>query len=404
MPTSAHANFKANLVETAVNSVDMVFTFGGDNWAPLVLKYPTITRDTRKIVAGEVRFSVTRQHSFTKAVISSKTGFGADCAFSYGFAMTSTSKDTVGMFAGPLTGATAAGDAAELTFDDKFARLNDMKIGTNESPDYWTAENPAELAWRLLVSYGDLDPTASAANTDIDYNAWSSWHNVFDNDTIEIESWFDGQSVTEALQKIAKLTDSVINQTGNGKVFCTKHVGINSVHGTITDSYIRGDVEVEVKKDDLVNDVTVLYDYDFVNEEWGGSVTVQNTLSVSSWGSHEKVIDDTNVWYATSAPAQTHAEKLVFRRHEPNTVYKTSVTPEFMLQSVGDVMAFTSNVVGVTSKYMVLQQTKHDMQKGKIGVVFDEGMGGSPAPFLNGFVLDDEVLGKLDQDSNPLIG
>ncbi len=404
MPTSAHPNFQANLAETAVNSMVMDFQFAGIDWTGKILKYPTITRDTTKLVAGDVRFSVLRHDPFTASVISSKTGFGKDGIYSFGFLMDAGSKDMIDMFSGVMAGATAAGDEAELTFDDKFARLNEQLIGSEESPDFWAAENPADLAWRLLVSYGDLDPTQTQANTDINYNAWSSWHNVFDNDSVEIESFFDGQSVTDALQKIARLTDSVINQTGDGKVFITKHVGINSVHGTITDSFIRGDVSVEIKKDDILNTVTVLYGYAFDTKEWGGSVTIQNTTSISSWGKYEKVIDDTNVWYSTEAPATTHAEKLVFRRHEPNTVYKLDLTPDFLLQSVGDVMAFTSNIVGVSSKYMVLQRTKHDLQKGRFSVVFDEGMGSSPAPFLSGFVLDDEILGLLDQNYNPLIG
>lgn len=405
MPTSASTEFQNAVGATTVNSVVLVFTVGGSDYSSKIVEFPVITRDHRKIVGDEVKFTVPRNDSWIKGVVASKQDFGKECVFSYGFT-TAGGDDTITMFTGDLTGVSARGDKASIGCTDKLYKLKDRKIGSDDSDEPFAEMNPATLAWQVMVYWGGLDGTSNDGNTDIDYSAWSSWHSVFDNDNIEVGARFNGQSVLEAMQKIADLTDSVIYQDGTGKLFCHKYIGIGSVHGTLTDSYIFGDVEQTVDKHDLINKVTVMTSYNYANETWAASFTAQNSTSVDSWGEHERVYDDTNVWYVTEAAAETHAERLVFRRHQPNTVYELDAVPQYMLHNVGDILAFTSDICQTSSKYLVVQRMKYDMRGGvgKIGVVLDEGMGNSPAPFLHGFVLDDAVNGLLDKNYNPLIG
>ncbi len=52
-------------------------------------------------------------------------------------------------------------------------------LGSGQAPvDYFSgiAKNSAQLVWDILTIYGGLDNTASSANTDIDYDAWSDWN------------------------------------------------------------------------------------------------------------------------------------------------------------------------------------------------------------------------------------
>ena len=64
-----------------------------------------------------------------------------------------------------------------LPIRDKFAGLLEKELGSKEAPlNYYSISyNPADLTWDILTTQGGRDPTASTANTDIDYTSWSTW-------------------------------------------------------------------------------------------------------------------------------------------------------------------------------------------------------------------------------------
>jgi len=83
------------------------------------------------------------------------------------------------------------------------------------------AKTVSNLVWEILTTYGDLDDTASTANTDIDYDSWVAWGVAVDGGTYSI---FDlgmvanGETVATVLDNIKRLTESMIWQGSDGKL------------------------------------------------------------------------------------------------------------------------------------------------------------------------------------------
>jgi len=402
VPTSISNAFRSKIESTLVNSLVGQFYIDGSGRTFHVLKYPVIRRESGRVVGGAVDIELNRRSSTIYTMITSKSSFQKDAEIKFGVVSGSTI-DTVTVFKGKLSALRASRASVSATIVDVLDRLKERTIGTQDDPAVISIDNPADIAWYIVTNYGKLDSTKNDTNPDINYSAWSSWWAAFDNDTVKVAACFDGQTVLEALTEIAELTDSTIYGQGDGKLYFGRPTGVNTVYHTVTDSFIVGDVEIRSNAEDIVNKVTVGYGYDPSAETWDGEVTVTNTPSVNSWGLCHKYYDSTRVWYGTEAPAQTHAERVVYRRQAPNAEYRVKLPPRFFTVAPGDVVVFGSDITGIDSKYLVTQKWSFDIETGVVDVTLDEGLGAATAPLLNGFVLDDEVLGLLDKDYNPLI-
>ncbi len=161
--------------------------------------------------------------------------------------------------------------SVSVAIRDKFAGLFEKTIGSKDSPvDYYTsAYNPADLAWDILVSHGGLDSTASTANTDIDYTAWSTWKTACSTANLSLSGRLTGETIREAMELIRDLTNSDISVDGSGLVtFLRRAKGVAS--GTERSFNTTNAADFVVKLDDskIVNYHKVLYDrevsYDLV--------------------------------------------------------------------------------------------------------------------------------------------
>lgn len=403
MGLSITSFFRSKAQATVVNSIIKRFTFNGSDVSARVLNYSEVSHSAKDFIAGDYVLEVENASQTFNSLYVDKTQFYKDGVFEFGFATEAGSEDLVQLFGGTLTKASMVGGRAKLHFQDKLTGLTQKYIGDDQTAVSYTTSNynPADLAWYLVTSYGGLSTVKSSSNPDIDYATWLSWHTGFADDSVVVQGHFNGETVAEALQNIARLTDSTVFDEGDNKVDFARWTAITSFYLTLSDSHTIGDVELSITGNDVINRADVLINYNPSSDTWGGSVTRVNTSSVNSYGEHPEVYDDTTVWYVNSVAAINQAERTVFRRKEPNLRARLRTPLCFIEGNVGDIVYFTSRVHSFNQKIMTLTDYTIDLDNHQMTLELDEGFGRSPGKII-GFVLDDAYWGLLDQSYNAL--
>ncbi len=404
MSLSVSSFFIEKSQATVVNSIIKRFTFNGSDISPQVMTYGTIVHDVAEIAGGSMVIELENASQVYNSFFTDKTQFFKDGTFEFGFATAAGSEDLTQFFGGELIDIDMD-DAQRVTmrFSDKLARLGDRKIGTEESPVSFTGSdyNPADLAWFVQASYGGLSEVKSTSNPDVDYPTWLGWWQGFDDDSVVVRAEFTGETVLEALEKIAKLTDSVIYDEGDNRLDYERWTGVTSFRHTISESYVLGVPDVTIVAEELINRVEILFDHNPTSGTWAGSITKQNTASVNSYGLREEIYDDSVVWYVNSLAAINQAERTVFRRKEPNVKAKVKTPLRFLEAVVGDMVEISLAVHSWDVKLMTLTGYEIDFMEKTMVLDIDEGFGRTSGK-VTGFLLDDAYWGLLDQSYNPL--
>lgn len=405
MSFSVSSHYQSKLDSTNPSSLVLEFTFAGSDMSGEVFKYATISRDATDVVGKSYKVTMENATQTFNSIITDKTQFFKDGIFNYGFSTESATNDTLQMFGGVLTKTTFANNRVDLIFQDKLARLKDKTIGTKKNPVTFVNTNvyPSELAWWVVTSFGGLDGVRSSSNVDIVFDQWEEFHTIFVDNSIFVNAQFEGEDVIEALQVIQRLTDSVIYAEGDNKVYFNRWTGAGSDSFTVTDSFMQSakKLKMTIKGTELTNTVKVLAGFNPTSETWASEITLQNTDSVNSYGAHEIVYDETIVWYTNSVGAVNLAERIAFRKSEPNIEIDPIIpfiAPNIQL---GDEVIVTTDAYSFDNRAFSLQSYKKDVEKKSITLNLTEGFnrGGSR---LHGFILDDSHWGLLDFPYNPL--
>ncbi len=201
-------------------------------------------------------------------------------------------------FTGVLTG---------LLIRDKFMGLFEKGIGNKASPvDFFsTAQNPADLAWDILVTYGKFDSTASTANTDIDYTSWSSWWTDCDTANISLKARFSGENIRSALEFVKDLSNSGIFAAGDGKLhfFRLKQAAAPGSAQVYSTDNTR-DLSVGLDNEKILNWLRVFYDLNIAT-----TIVTNGTMEAdANWTGNGA---DTNERSDEQVYAGTYSRKIV---------------------------------------------------------------------------------------------
>jgi hypothetical protein len=399
---SSHYEFKKD--STNPTSIVHEFTFVNSDLSGRVITYDTISRDVTDVIGNRFKIKVENASRIFNSLLTDKSQFFQEGTYNFGFATESGTTETIQLFGGTLSKADFKETEVKLTFDDKLERLKNKSIGDNDTPVSFTntSVNPGDLGWWIVTSYGGLSAIESTSNPDIDYTKWLNWKQIFTDNVLLVQAEFAGEDVVESLDKLQKITDSVIYAEGNNKIVFDKWTVTGSINFTITDSIVTNVMPLEITGEAIINTAKVLFGYDPASDTWGGNVTNITTSSVNTFGTFEEVYQDETIWYTDSISANTFGQIIVFRRKEPNATFTIESPLPLINLNVGDEVIFSNSFYGVNSlAYSVISYEK-DPEEKKITVNIDEGFnrGGGR---LRGFILDDEIDGLLDQDYNPLV-
>lgn len=403
MGLSITSFFRSKASATQVSSIIKRFTFNGSDVSARVTEYAEVSHNAVDFIAGDFVLELENASQTFNPMLFNKQQFYKAGTFEYGFATATGSEDLIQLYGGVLTKMAFGKGAVRLHFQDKLTRLKERYIGTDKTPVAYTSSNynPADLAWYLVTSYGGLSVVASTSNPDIDYQTWVDWKAVFTGDSVVVQAHFKGEDVAVALEKIARLTDSTIFDEGDNALDFARWSAITSYYHTVTDSHMLDSPEIEISGDEMINKVDVLIGFDPITTSWTGTITRQNTPSVNSYGEHKEVYDDTNVWFVNSVAAINQADRITFRRKEPNLRAKIRTPLAYLDAVVGDMVYLTSRVHSFDAKLMTLAAYSIDVDNHTMVLEVDEGFGRSPGK-MAGFILDDDYYGLLDQSYNAL--
>ena len=389
---------------TNPSSTLLKFTFNGSDISDRVVSYGTVSRNITETIGNRgYTIEIENASQMMNSLLTDKTQFMQDGTYEYGFTTASSGEDTIQLFSGDLLKARFRDKSVSLFFRDKRLNLKNYTVGTTETPVSFTSSNvnPADLFWWIATSYGGLSAVESTSNPDIDYASWTTWKAIFTNNNMVVNAYFQGETVVEIFDVTQSITDSIIYAEGDNKLYFTRWTGASSDTLTVTDSVTAQIVDLTVEGSQIINKVNVLIEYNPSSAAWAGQVTRQNTTSTNSYGIFEKTYLGKQVWLVDSASAINLADRVVFRKREPNIKAKIVTPLVYVNAQVGDEIALTSQVFSFNNKGLSLLGYTIDMQKKQMTLTADEGFG--RAGFLKGFVLDDAYWSLLDETYNPLL-
>ena len=284
----------------------IVFTHDGTDYSAYVLDVSEIRRDStltagRAVVTlyngtGTFNDFMSDVYAIYKTVVIALTFSGLG--------------ENLNLFTGQVEAVRFEGELVVLTCRDYISKCLEKTIGSGQEVIDFT-EDPllnSELVWQLLTDYAVLDSVESTDNTDIDYDAFTTWGTSIDA-KFDLKARFTGMSVRNALLKIADLTESVFWVNGAGKVDfgATDVLGDNRAY---SQDYVL-DKNLDVTFDGRVNDYKVNYGFDPDTDQWDG----ETGLLIWGYGPfeylQELVEEDRNVWHVSKVSADYCAnEKL----------------------------------------------------------------------------------------------
>lgn len=387
------------------------FLLGGSDYSERVTTWPTIRRKAQEFDIVNLKTKLANQDGgmnffFDDVYTIPLSGGGRPAIFDFGFTHPTSGDEWLTFYTGELQDVKFAKDNCLLFLRDKIQNLEKTNVtvegdsGTIQKITF-TNSSPGDVVWTLLTSWGSLVESKDSANVDIDYEAWTSWSSIFSRDNITISAEFNGEKVTEALDEMAKMLDSAIYVTGEGKITFRRFLESNdNDHLFDNDDYHTMDIYIDASL--MVNKQYVYADYDTSSEEWGIVTFDVNTSSVNSFGLHENVISSEVVWYPTSATAKNFAERMLFTRALPPKNPELTTNLAGAYRDIGETIRLTNSFYNISSStpWRIIQQ-EINMEAGSMRWNLTGATAGG------GFFLDHDVdsggLGLLDQTFNVLL-
>ena len=255
---------------------------------------------------------------------------------------------------------------AFIYIKDRFANLLKFPLGSGQNPvDYFSgpAKNSADLVWDILTVNGGLDSTASTANTDIDYTAWSDWRVAMIS--MALKARFTGQSIRSALLTIARLSTSMIWIDNTGKF----NFAPNFTAGeTFTSSTFRK-LDLDISMENIINNYDVHYGYDPTAPGWdaAGPLAGNDAGSEANFGAQTHVIEDRTVWHDTVASA-TQGSNLFLGKYADPLIIALPDSPFFYhyRTDVGDRITLSQTFKGISTDNFRIQSVDMDVSRGAI--------------------------------------
>lgn len=399
--------------QTNPSSIVRQFSFNNSIFTNRVIKFPQVTQTYKDVIADGFTISVENASQLMNEIIEDRTKFRQDGEISYGYQFNPTFIDLGCVAKGTLINADYSNSEVNLQFKNQLDRLSEIKISTDTTSQQGvafiaTTYNPAELTLDILTSnsYGaQLDNTASAANTDINYESYLNWRNTLGSESIVVQAFFPYQtSYVAALQNIAEVTDSAIYvETDNRINFIRNLTGVQSFAATVTNSDI---ISISAAGDafDMCNEYTVPISFTVTSNSVTGfrqTIRFQNASSINSFGKISKEPTNNLIWYVDSASALNLAQRVVGRRRQPEVALSITTPIKFMQQQLGDIIFVTNDELNLNEEPFTLISKTTDIENQTITMDLSVGHGLTIGNFTV-FELNDTEIGVLDSDAGQL--
>lgn len=397
--------------QSAASVIVNRFTIAGSDYSSRVLSWPTFSRKWNDIRPREIAVPVTNADGGFNFLRQTPSKLTSPCTLETGFATEGglllteagdelitedslpielyTETEFITLLDGTLRRVSYKDAKASVYLIDKFIRLSDKIVGTDESPADFTTSNHliSDLAWYICTSYGGLDGTKSTANTDIDYTSFLEWSAVMSGNSIVANGYYRGEPCLSALRSIGDLTYTSIFDE-DGRINFKRFSVADSSSNTFDDANIKS-MKLSMDLQDMRNRQYVSGAYDVTSRAFAITVNQQNSESVQTYGLQEDIVNGSKTWLVDSPSCLDLAQRMLVIRGEPYTDADMSTTYYGLQNSVGDTVTVTDSSAAFSGEFRVL------------GITVTPNDGGlnmqlSQSLILSGFVLDTSLLDGPD--------
>ena len=259
------------------------------------------------------------------------------------------SKELIKVFTGSMKNINYSREACTIRLVDKLAVLARRTVGDSTNPVSMGAQIPSEIAWTLCTCYGGLSNVRSTSNIDIDYASFLVWADVFSSNNVTAASHYEGLKVTEALSRLAVMTDSAIWGEGDGKVNFARFEVVGSDDITLNEEILNLDVIIQDKR--LVNKQIIGFNYSVESGSWNDYAFDESSISVNSFGLYENIIEDKTVWYVDSASALNLAQRKTLLFDKPPREFQVQTGLRAAQMQISDTVRIVDRFFGITSAF-----------------------------------------------------
>ena len=394
-------------ISTNPSSIVRMFRFAEQDKSSRVVKYPSIKRDYTDVVVKPFTINMENASQLFNSIIEDRTQFKQEGKIEYGYQLNANSADLLCLGGGFLTMANYTNGQVNFTFKNQMSKLAETKMSidttSRQGISYVGSEwNPADLLWNILTVNSlalKLSSIESYTNPDINYDSWKDWHDTLNSENITVNGFFPfGSNYQQALQSIAENTDSAIYVEGDNRLYFKRNlVGVNSYAGTVQNSDI---VSITTRGDayDMCNQYSVPMSYAVTGGSLGNpnsTVVFEDTASINSFGIVQHEPTTKLIWYTNSANANNLAQRIVYRRREPEVALTITTPIKYLNQQLGDLFYVTHDEVALYDQPYTLIGETIDIENQQMVLDLSVGHGLAVAN-LQVFTLGDEITGRLN--------
>ena len=369
------------------------FYIGTSDYSDRVIQWPKFTRKAQEFTISNLKIQLANNdgalNSFYEKTYSMVTSAYVQFGFDYG-----GSSEVIDVFTGNFTKISYENERATIHLKDKLYDLTQNIIGDTSSHVNITHILPSDLAWTLCTCYGQLSNVQSTSNPDIDYDSFNSFAEVFSDSNVYVAAHYEGEKVSEALSRIAKITDSTIYGDGDGKIYFKRYSTVDTQSSIITeDETIK--LNLDVLSQELINKQVVGWDYSQESNYSTKTVFKVNTTSQNSFGLYENLLEDNTVWYTTSVGALNMAQRRVFRYKKPPKLWGIDTPLVSIIRQLGETVKLVNSFYNITSaEGQRITEINFDTHNSYINLKTDASIS------FQGFYLD---IDSLDSDNRYLL-
>lgn len=392
-------------------AVDIVpeFYFDGTK-DEIISNISTINRSARSVIAGNVtvtginiagywnKLKTTKTNLTKSGVIKFLLASGLFYWKNYTWGSRKWGGERISLFTGILEDVTFRNEVVDMIFRDRMSEILDLTVGSDASPiDYYSSSyNPADIAWDVLTTHGGLDSTASTANTDIDYQKWSTWKEGMDGVGFSMEAEYKKKTIKSILSEIVSLTNSAVYVEGDGKIVFTIWLGNQNIATleSYTEDNFLSQPKIKIKRSSVLNKYVVSHGYDPTNSTWVGSITEEDATSESDYGTRTSTQASTSTWHASAASATAFAERALEYTKDPEEEVELEFNAKAFQMQIGDGISMTHSLLGWSSQPCLIEDIRLNSMTGTVsakGRLVDTGF-----QFL---ILDHADYGVIDSDN-----
>lgn len=173
--------------------------------------------------------------------------------------------ESLAIFTGYVEAASMGLKSVKLRIRDRLNRCLAKTVGSGESPVLYdpTIMTVPEIVWDLLTTYAKLDSTHSTDNVDIDYTSFLLWEADMDSvgNAYALKTYLTGPTVSDVLNRIADLTNSIFWGNGEGRIEFASAVVYTVGTVPVTKEYVLART-YDSDLNGMVNDIRCYYNLD----------------------------------------------------------------------------------------------------------------------------------------------